>query len=114
MKKFLIALGALFLLLVLLAVVLPFLVDLNAYQARYLPLIEETLNRKVSLKDVRLKLLPRLGVHISEFTIMDDPLFNTSFFARVGSLDLGVKFGPVLRGRVEIDQIIIQAPSVRL
>ena len=112
MKKFLIAVGVLFLVLVLIAVVLPFVVDLNAYQARYLPLIEETLNRKVTLKDLRLTILPRLGVHINEFTVMDDPLFNTNPFARVGSLDLGVKFGPLLRGRVEIDQIIIRDPSV--
>jgi len=112
MKKFLIAVGVLFLVLVLIAVVLPFVVDLNAYQARYLPLIEETLNRKVTLKDLRLTILPRLGVHINEFTVMDDPLFNANPFARVGSLDLGVKFGPLLRGRVEIDQIIIRDPSV--
>ena len=112
MKKFLIAVGVLFLVLVLIAVVLPFVIDLNAYQARYLPLIEETLNRKVTLKDLRLTILPRLGVHINEFTVMDDPLFNTNPFARVGSLDLGVKFGPLLRGRVEIDQIIIRDPSV--
>jgi AsmA protein len=112
MKKFLIAVGVLFLVVVLIAIILPFVVDLNAYQARYLPLIEETLNRKVTLKDLRLTILPRLGVHINEFTVMDDPLFSTSPFARVGSLDLGVKFGPLLRGRVEIDQIVIRDPSV--
>ncbi|HEY3196471.1 MAG TPA: AsmA family protein [Nitrospirales bacterium] len=112
MKKFLIGFAVFILVLILIAVVLPFVVDLNTYQARYLPLIEESLNRKVTLKDLRLTILPRLGVHITEFTVMDDPLFGTSPFATLRSLDVGVKLIPLLRGRVEIDQIIIREPSV--
>jgi len=111
MKKVFVVLGALVLLLVI-VVVLPFLIDLNAYQARYLPLIEQSLNRKVTVKDFRLTLIPRLGVHISGFTIMDDPLFSTGPFARLGSLDLGVKLRPLFSGRIEIDEIIMRDPAI--
>ena len=38
---------------------LPFLVDLNKYQDQYKPLIEEALNRKVQLQDIRLTIWPR-------------------------------------------------------
>src|SRR5439155_432472 len=111
MKKVFVLLGALVLLL-LIVILLPFFIDLNAYQARYLPIIEESLNRKVTVKDLRLTLLPRIGVHISGFTIMDDPLFSTGPFARLGSLDLGVKLRPLLSGRVEIDEIIVRDPAI--
>jgi len=111
MKKVFAVLGALVLLL-LIVILLPFLIDLNAYQARYLPILEESLNRKVTVKDLRLTLLPRIGVHISGFTIMDDPLFSTGPFARLGSLDLGVKLRPLLSGRVEIDEIIVREPAI--
>src|SRR5437870_3153688 len=111
MKKFFVGLGVLVLLL-LIAVLLPFVIDLNGYQARYLPILEESLNRKVTVKDLRLTLVPRIGVHISGFTIMDDPLFSTGPFARLGSLDLGVKLRPLLSGRVEIDEIIVRDPAI--
>src|SRR6266496_4312441 len=111
MKKVFVVLGALVLLL-LIVILLPFLIDLNAYQARYLPILEESLNRKVTVEDLRLTLIPRIGVHISGFTIMDDPLFSTGPFARLGSLDLGVKLQPLLNGRVEIDEIIMRDPAI--
>src|SRR5438105_4065240 len=111
MKKVFAVLGALVLML-LIVILLPFFIDLNAYQARYLPILEESLNRKVSVKDLRLTLLPSLGVHISGLTIMDDPLFSTGPFATLGSLDLGVKLRPLLSGRVEIDEIIVRDPAI--
>ena len=114
MKKLFFAFGAFLLLLLLVIILLPFVVDLNVYQARYLPIIEESLNRKVTLKDLRLTLVPRIGVHISGFTVMDDPLFSTGAFATLGSLDLGVKLRPLLSGLVEIDEIIMRDPAITI
>ena len=112
MKKLVAVFAGLIVLLILAVLILPFVIDLNAHQARYLPMIEETLNRKVILKDLRLTLLPRLGVRITGFTIVDDPLFGTAAFATLGSLDLGVKLRPLLRGRVEVSEIIIREPTI--
>lgn len=39
---------------------LPFLIDLNRYQDQYKPLIEDTLNRKIQLQDIRLTIWPSL------------------------------------------------------
>ncbi|MBS0155512.1 MAG: hypothetical protein JSS38_13020 [Nitrospira sp.] len=51
-----IAIGLLVLVVLLVGAVLslPFLVDLNKYQDQYKPHIEEALNRKVQLQDIRL------------------------------------------------------------
>ena len=46
--KILIGIGVIILLLIILIVALPFLVNLNRYQDRYRPLIEEALNRKLN------------------------------------------------------------------
>jgi AsmA protein len=112
MKKLLAVFAGLTILVILAALILPFVIDLNAHQARYLPMLEERLNRKVILKDLRLTLLPRLGVRIKGFTIMDDPLFGTAAFATLGSLDLGLKLRPLLSGRVEVGEIIIRDPTI--
>jgi AsmA protein len=114
MKKAVAILGVLVVLLLLTILLLPFVVDLNAYQARYLPVVEESLNRKVTLKDLRLTILPRFGVRVSGFTVMDDPLFSSGPFATLRSLDVGLKLLPLLSGRVEITEIVMVEPSITI
>jgi len=112
MKKLLLGVGILFILLVLLVLLVPFLVDLNAYQAQYIPIIEDTLNRKVTLKDVRLTIWPRIGARVAGFTVLDDPAFSTGTFASLKSLDVGVKLGPLLQKRVEVEEITLRDPII--
>lgn len=91
---------------------LPFLVDLNQYQDRYKPLIEEALNRKVQLQDIRLTIWPRLGARIAGFTVLDDPSFRSGPFASLTSLDVGVKLMPLLSRKVEIEEITLRDPVI--
>ncbi len=102
MKKLLLVASLVLFLLIALVVLLPFLVDLNQYQAQYRPIIEEALNRKITLKDIRLTIFPRIGVRVASFTVMDDPAFSTEPFASLTSLNIGVKLGPFLNKRVEV------------
>ncbi len=112
MKKALLAIGIILLLLVVSALALPFLVDLNKYQGHYRPLIEDALNRKVSLKHIRLTVWPRIGASVAELTVMEDPTFGTGPFASLAALDVGVKILPLLRGKVEVDAITLHKPVV--
>jgi AsmA protein len=112
MKKILLGIGILLALVLVLALILPFIVDLNSYQAQYRPVIEETLNRKVTLKDIRLTIIPRIGVRIAGFTVMDDPAFGEQPFASLSSLDIGVKLGPLLHKRVEVEEITLRDPII--
>lgn len=57
---------------------LPFLVDLNKYQDQYKPLLEDALNRKVQLKDIRLTIWPRIGARVADLVVLDDPAFGSS------------------------------------
>jgi uncharacterized protein involved in outer membrane biogenesis len=91
---------------------LPFLVDLASYQDQYKPLIEEALNRKIQLQGIRLTIWPRLGARVVGFTVLDDPSFSTGPFASLTSLDIGVKFLPLLQKRVEIEEITLRDPLI--
>ncbi len=86
---------------------LPFLIDLNKYQDQYKPVIEEALNRKVQLQDIRLTIWPRIGARVAGFSVMDDPTFGSGPFASLGSFDVGVKLGPLLNGKVEVEEITL-------
>jgi AsmA protein len=107
-----IAIGLLVLIVLLIGGVfaLPFLVDLNKYQDQYKPLIEEALNRKVQLQDIRLTVWPRVGARVAGFAVQDDPVFSSGPFASLSSLDVGVKLMPLLSGKVEVEEITLHNP----
>ncbi|MBA5871181.1 MAG: AsmA family protein [Nitrospira sp. CR2.1] len=110
--KVLVGIGVVILLLIILIIALPFLIDLNRYQDRYRPLIEEALNRKVQLRDIRLTIWPRIGARVGGFVVQDDPAFRTGSFASLSSLDVGVKLLPLLRGQVEVEEITLRDPVI--
>src|SRR2546428_9083770 len=73
MKKLLVGAGLVLFLLVALIILLPFLVDLNRYQAQYRPIVEKALNRKIELKDIRLTMgRYRSEEHTSELQSRSD------------------------------------------
>ena len=110
--KILVGIGVVILLLLILIIALPFLIDLNKYQDRYRPLIEDALNRKVELQDIRLTIWPRIGARIGGFVVQDDPAFRTGPFASLASLDVGVKLLPLLKGRVDVEEITLRDPVI--
>ncbi|MCI0427687.1 MAG: AsmA family protein [Nitrospiraceae bacterium] len=91
---------------------LPFLIDLNKYQDQYKPLIEDALNRKVQLQDIRLTIWPRIGARVAGFAVLDDPAFGSSPFTSLASLDIGVKLMPLLGGKVEVEDITLRNPVI--
>lgn len=110
--KILLGLLVVVVLLVGLVLSLPFLVDLNKYQDQYKPLIEDALNRKVQLQDIRLTVWPRIGASVAGFAVLDDPSFGSGPFASLSSLDVGVKLMPLLSGQVEVEEITLRNPVI--
>src|SRR6185295_4296453 len=93
---------------------LPFLIDLNKYQDQYKPLIEEALNRKVQLQDIRLTMWPRIGARVAGFAVLDDPAFGSSPVTSLKSLDVGVKLIPLLSGKIEVEDITLRDPVITI
>lgn len=91
---------------------LPFLIDLNKYQDQYKPLVEDALNRKVQLKDIRLTIWPRIGARVADLVVLDDPAFDSSPFTSLTSLDIGVKLMPLFSGKVEVEEITLRNPVI--
>ena len=112
--KILIGLGVLVVLVVATILSLPFLIDLNKYQDQYKPLIEEALNRKIALQDIRLTIWPRIGARVGGFTVLDDPSFSSDPFASLTSLDVGVKLMPLLSKKIEVEEITLRNPIITI
>lgn len=113
-RKLALVIGVVVLLLAVLVGVLPFLLDLSRFQAGSRAFIEDALNRKVALDGLRLMILPRIGLRVTGFTVMDDPAFGAGPFASLPSVEVGVKLRPLLSKRVEVEEIVVPGPVITI
>lgn len=97
-----------------LALSLPFLIDLNKYKDQYQPLVEGALNRKVELQNVSLTIWLRIGARVTGFMVLDDPAFGSGPFTSLTSADIGVKLMPLLSGKVEVEDITLRDPVITI
>ena len=114
MKKFLLGIGIFIGLIVLIIIILPFVVDLNQYRDQYIPLVEDVLNRKVNVENVRLTIIPHLGMQLDGVKIHDDPKFSPHPFLTVSTVQVAVKWAPLLSKEVHIESVHVQEPSIQV
>jgi uncharacterized protein involved in outer membrane biogenesis len=75
--------------------------------------MEQRLARKVTLGNLKLKLIP-LHVRAESLSISEDPDFGGHTpFLKADTTDLSVRLLPLLGNKVEIDAIDMQRPSVK-
>jgi AsmA protein len=113
-KKALIAGAAVFPFLVATVIGFPALVDLGWFKSTYLPLIEETLQRRIDVGEMRLSLVPRPSIRLSNLKISASPTFPTEDFFAVQEVQLRLKLWPLLRGRFELTELVLDKPVLTL
>ncbi len=114
MKKGMIIIGAILGLLLLLVLALPYLLDLNRYREHYLPLAEHTLNRKIEIGHIRLMWFPFLGIQVDTVKIYDDPSMTQQPFVEVETIELAVKWIPLLQRRIEVQSLTVHQPVISI
>ncbi len=72
------------------------------------------LGRSVSFDEIGLSFRNGLGARIGNLRIGDDPAFSPEEFLDVGRADILVEMMPILSGRYEIRQIVLDAPQVNI
>jgi uncharacterized protein involved in outer membrane biogenesis len=86
---------------------LPYIVDLNKYREAAAKELGRTLNRKVSVGEIRLTTLTGVGVGLKDIKVDEELL-------EVDNLRLRLSLLPLLKGRIEFSRIIIDRPSLLL
>jgi hypothetical protein len=113
-KKFLgIGIGVIGLLIGALLVV-PAFVDLGIFKRTYLPIIEEAIRRRVDVSEVRLTLIPTPSIRLSNLRVSDSPAFPDNIFFATQQLQLRLKLWPLLRGRFEVTEFVLEKPVINL
>jgi len=91
---------------------IPALVDVNRYRPRIEAKLEEQLGRKVSLGQMRLRLLP-LSFRVQKAMIAEADEFHTGRpFAEADTLDIRPKLLPLLHKNLEISSLSLTDPRI--
>ncbi|MGH7825787.1 MAG: AsmA family protein [Candidatus Binatia bacterium] len=106
--------GGLLAALIALLVIVPAFIDVGTFKRTYLPLVEESLHRSVDVGEVRLSLIPTPSIRVSKLTVSDGPAFSSSPFFSAAQLQLRLKLWPLLLGRFEITEFVLDKPVMNL
>lgn len=110
-----IALGALIVLVVLAALILPRVVNPNAYKTEIAELVREKTGRTLTFGgDLSLSVFPWLGVRTGALSLSNAPGFGDSPFAAVAEADVRVKLLPLISREVEVATVVVRGLSLNL
>lgn len=101
-------------LLLIAALVLPPLININRYQRQIAASIAASIGHPVEISDVRLQVLPRPAVQIADFTVDSNPGFSAEPILQCSSVTAAFRLTSLWRGRLEIARIALDEPSVNL
>jgi AsmA protein len=104
-----IALGLLGLLLAAVLVV-PHFVDLGRFKRTYLPRVEEALDRRLDVGEVRLSLVPTPAIRVSKLKVFDRPNQAATTFFAAEQVRLRLRLWPLLKGRFEVSELVLDKP----
>lgn len=98
----------------LLAVVLPFLINVDRFRPELESEASAALGRNVGVGRLRLSLLSR-SVSVEDLSIADDPAFSPDAFVRARAFTVGVEIFPLIASRtIRVTDITLDQPEIAL
>lgn len=98
----------------LLALLLPPLINVNRFRGRITAAIGHALDREVAVDHVQLRLLPLPGFDLTRLVIAEDPAFGSEPMLRADEVTADLRLSSLWRGRLEISRLSMQNPSLNL
>ncbi|MBK1698762.1 AsmA family protein [Rhodovibrio salinarum] len=115
MKKLLYALLAVVLLLVAAVLLLPSLIDWNAYKDQLAQQVERATGRNITVGgSVSLSLLPSPAFSAQQVTLANVAGGREQAMAEIADLRVRVALAPLLQGQVKVEQLVLVEPRVLL
>lgn len=115
MKKLLIGLAVLVVVLLVVAVVAPFVIPVETYKAKIADAAREATGRELSLNgDIKLSVLPRLELQAEDVAFANAPGGAAPHMATLDKLVLQVQVWPLLAGEIKVDSFVLVKPAINL
>jgi AsmA protein len=113
-RKVIYIVGGVVVVLVLVAALLPFVIDANRFRPEIESSLNSALNRKVDIGNIRLSIFSG-GVTVDNIAISDDPSFSNGPFLKAKSLSVNLELLPLIFSRaIHVTGLTIDQPSVTL
>ena len=107
--------GALILLLVLVALLLPLLFDQDDLKHAIGEAVLEETGRELTIAgDLEFSVFPWLAVEVSQITLGNAAGFSAESFAEIGQASLGVRLMPLLKRKIEVGRVTLDDFSLNL
>jgi AsmA protein len=114
MKKWLIGIAAVIILLVVVALVLPFVIPVSAYKDRIIAAAEQATGRSFAINGaISLSILPRTAVEVSDVAF-GNPKGMPGQMLTLGKLQLRVNPLALLQHKLEVDSFVLVDPKIDL
>jgi AsmA protein len=113
-KKLLTIVGIIVVVLLLIAVILPHVIDVNHFKPEIQTQITDALGRQVTIGNIELAIFSG-GVKVDDVVIADDPKFSPSPFLQAKEVKVGVALLPLIFShRLEVSSFTVTDPQVSL
>ncbi len=114
MKNALKVAGIVVAVLIVVAIVLPLLVNVNSFRPQIESTLSSALGRPVKVGNLSLSILSG-SVEADQLSIADDPKFSSAPFMQAKSLQVGVELLPLIFSkRLNVTQLLIEHPQITL
>ena len=110
-----IVLGILVLVVILLAVALPFLLNPNSFKDEIAKLVKERTGRDLVIQgDIKLSVFPWLGMQIGPAELSNAKGFSSVPFASINETDVHVRFWPLLHREIDVGEVKLDGLNLDL
>jgi AsmA protein len=114
MKTGLKVIGIVVALLIVIAIALPFLINVNSFRPQIESTLSTALGRPVKVGNLSLSILSG-SVEANELSIADDPKFSNTPFIQAKSLQVGVELMPLIFSKqLNVTKLVIEHPEITL
>ncbi|HXY15474.1 MAG TPA: AsmA family protein [Terriglobales bacterium] len=114
MKRTLTIIGIIVAVLIVIAVALTFMVNVNTFRPQIESELSSALGRQVKVGNLKLEILNG-SVSADDLSIADDPAFSNQPFVRAKALDVGVELWPLIFSKtLHVNDLTIANPQVAL
>ncbi|MBI2982029.1 MAG: AsmA family protein, partial [Deltaproteobacteria bacterium] len=113
-KKPILVVGSLLFLMGAAIIILPFVIDVNRFKEPILRKVEETINGKVQLERIGLKLFPFIGLRLEKLAVtnLPDSPFKDSPVLKLGELDFKIHLTGILQKKI-VASLLLNQPEIR-
>lgn len=93
---------------------IPYFIDAQSLKIRIMAQLETALQRKVSVQEAEITVFTGPGIRLRRIAIFDDPRFAATPFVTLDSLAVKPRLLPLLRGKLEMASVQLDAPTIQL